>query len=84
MSGRAVARGVVTLMAAGLLLGAPARANDAAHKMAEKFAGPANGADANKPADAKQQDKDKAEAAKKRTPSAKRRKPRSAPPSKRR
>jgi colicin import membrane protein len=69
MSGRAVARGVVTLIAAGLVLGAPARANDTAHKMAEKFAG-TDGAEAktkpeSKPDAAKQQDKDKAEAAKK-------------------
>mgnify|MGYP003545400313 CR=1 FL=1 len=38
MSGRAVARGVVMAVAAGLMLGAAAQANEAAHKMAEKFA----------------------------------------------
>jgi len=58
MSGRAVASGVVMAVAAGLMLGGPAQANEAAHKMAEKFAGSAQGAD-KKPTDAKQQDKDK-------------------------
>ena len=58
MSARAVARGVVMAMAAGLMLGAAAQANEAAHKMAEKFAGSAQGAD-KKPADTKQQDLDK-------------------------
>jgi hypothetical protein len=60
MSGRAVARGIVVTMAVGLVLGAPARANEAAHKVAEKFAGSEQGADKGKPGEAKQPDKDKA------------------------
>src|SRR2546423_2401282 len=39
MSGRAVARGAIVWIAAALVFAVPARANDAAHKMAEKFAG---------------------------------------------
>ena len=48
MSGRAVARGAIVWFAAALVFAVPARANDAAHKMAEKFAGEANGAEAKK------------------------------------
>ena len=64
MSARAVARGVVMAVAAGLMLGAAAQANEAAHKMAEKFAGSTDAAHKGKPAEAKQQDTEKSEAAK--------------------
>ena len=43
MSATAVARGVIALVAFGFLVAQPAFANDAAHKMAEKFAGPSKG-----------------------------------------
>ena len=64
MSGRAVARVVVMATAVTLMLGGSAGANEAAHKMAEKFAGSAQGADKGKSVEGKQPDKDKAEAAK--------------------
>lgn len=43
MSAAAIARGAIALVALGLLAGEPASANDAAHKMAEKFAGANDG-----------------------------------------
>ena len=48
MSGRAVAHGAIVGIAAALVLAVPARANDAAHKMAEKFAGASDSAEAKK------------------------------------
>ena len=48
MSARAVARGAIVGIAAALAFAVPARANDAAHKMAEKFAGESDGAEAKK------------------------------------
>lgn len=71
MSGRAVALSAIVLVAAALVFGAPVRANDAAHKMAEKFA-EADGADAKKKeeerkaAETKKQEADKVAAEKKR------------------
>ena len=48
MSARAVARSAIVGIAAALVLVVPARANDAAHRIAEKFAGETGGADAKK------------------------------------
>src|SRR6476660_6117361 len=48
MSARAVARGAIVGIAAALALAVPARANDAAQKMAETFAGASDGAEAEK------------------------------------
>jgi hypothetical protein len=64
MSATAVARGVIALVAFGFLIAQPASANDAAHKMAEKFAGPSKGTK-KEPAPAKAEDKKQAEAGKK-------------------
>ena len=61
MSATAVARGVIALVAFGFLIAQPASANDAAHKMAEKFAGPSKGTK-KEPAPAKAEGKEKAEA----------------------
>ena len=44
MSVRAVARGAIVSIAAALVFAVPAQANDDAHKIAEKFAGEADGA----------------------------------------
>ena len=48
MSARAVARGAIVGIAAALAFVVPARANDAAQKMAEKFAGASDSAEAKK------------------------------------
>lgn len=53
MSARAVARGAIVGIAAALVIAVPAHANDAAHKMAEKFAGEADGAAKKKEAERK-------------------------------
>jgi len=44
MSGRAVAHGAIVSIAVALVFAIPAGANDDAHKIAEKFAGEADGA----------------------------------------
>ena len=61
MSATAVARGVIALVAFGFLIAQPASANDAAHKMAEKFSGPSAGTK-KEAAPAKAEDKKQAEA----------------------
>src|SRR5712691_6908680 len=65
MSGRAVARGAIVSIAAVLTFAVPAQANDAAHKIAEKFAG--DGADTKtKAAEAKKLEAEPGDAAAKR------------------
>jgi hypothetical protein len=72
MSGRAVARGAIVCIAATLVFAVPARANDAAHKMAEKFAGEVDGTEGKKKdgdrkaAETKKPDAESSEAAAKR------------------
>ena len=63
MSARAVARGAIVGIAAALAFVVPARANDAAQKMAEKFAGASDSAEARKKeADRKAEEAKKLEA----------------------
>ena len=69
MSGRAVAQSAIVLAAAVLVLWAPARANDAAHKIAERFADEAKSGEGKKPA----KESRKAAEAKKKEPSQSRR-----------
>jgi colicin import membrane protein len=73
MSGRAVALSAIVGVAAALVLGAPAGANEAAHRIAEKFAGEAESTGAKKKkeeerkaAEARKREAEKAEAEKRR------------------
>ncbi len=64
MSGKAVARGAIVSIAAALMFAVPTQANDAAHKIAEKFAGEADGAGTTEGAKKKDAERKAAEAKK--------------------